>query len=140
MSLIVKGESVSLDLVGGSTLTLPRGYGFVHDPTGRVFDRCTVFVGPVKRTRRAVGHSPDTRRYFGTDYRIREALVRIPSAATFSRVGEVEEIRYVRRGRDAGAYYHPFRASHPRLAKSGRWYRIELGKVCVIDDRGFVFP
>jgi hypothetical protein len=46
----------------------------------------------------------------------------------------------VRRGKYAGAYFHPFKSFSPTLSRSGRFYRLELRNGCVVDDRGFVFP
>lgn len=83
------------------------------------------------------------RAYFGHDYDGRriKILGRLPAAESFRAIGPAVQIDYIRRGKYAGAWYHPFKlGKHPILSKSGRWYRLDLGGGCIYNDRGFVFP
>lgn len=139
MALIVKGEAVVFLLADGRRVKPPASYGIVHDPEGKVFSKCTIFVGPVRRTGESVGHSPNSRAYFGKKYDLRKATTGRPNGS-FKTIGQVVEIRYRRRGRYAGGYYHPFKAFAPTLSRSGRWYKLDLRDGCIVDDRGFVFP
>jgi hypothetical protein len=111
----------------------------IHDPDGKSLPKCVVFVGPVRRTSESIKGDGKARMYFGTTYLTKKALVALPGKS-WTPVGEVVEILYVRRGKYAGAYFHPFKSFSPTLSRSGRFYRLELRSGCVVDDRGFVFP
>lgn len=137
--MLIKGETVVFKMADGTTKKCPESYGIVHDPDGKVLPRCVVYVGPVKRTEKPVENTGKVKAYFGRKYNPRQAIIDRPPSS-WQRVGEVVEILYVRRGRYAGSYFHPFAKFSPTLSKSGRWYKLELRDGCIYDDRGFVFP
>lgn len=140
MGLIVKGDHVIFRMADGSSKRLSPSYGIIHDPDGAILPKCSVFIGPCRRTSQAIEHSSKSKAYFGKKYVARKAVIaKIPQSG-WQEIGEVKEILYERRGKHAGRYYHPFKSFSPTLLKSGRFYRLELRNGCLLDDRGFVFP
>lgn len=137
--IVIKGERVIFKMAGGRTVRVPAAYGIIHDPTGKQLPKCVVFVGPVRRTQQPAEGDSRSKAYFGTKYQPKRAFVELPRR-TWQPVGEVVEILYVRRGKYAGSYFHPFKRFSPSLSRSGRFYRLELRDGCIVDDRGFVFP
>jgi hypothetical protein len=137
--IIVKGERVVLVMKNGSTKKLPASYGILHDPDGKELPRCSVLLGPVRRTQQSIDGGRKGRAYFGSKYQMRRAVV-AKVKGLWRPIGEVIEIRYTRRGRHAANYFHPFKSFSPTLSKNGRFYRLELRDGCIYDDRGFVFP
>jgi hypothetical protein len=139
--IVIKGSHVEFRMADGSRRRLPVSYGMIHDPDGKNFPRCSVFVGPVTRTQQPVKPSSKAVDYFGSKYIPRKAIIQgLVRSRNWVPVGEVAEIFYVRRGRHADRYYHPFKRFNPTLSKSGRFYRLDLRDGCIVDDRGFVFP
>ena len=137
--MIIKGDKVVFIMKNGTTKRMPPGYGMMHDPDGKDFPRCSVFIGPVKRTQQPLEGGRKAKAYFGSKYKTRKAIVeRI--GGSWTPVGEVTEIRYTRYGKHAAPYFHPFKSFSPTLSKCGRFYRLELRNGCIIDDRGYVFP
>ena len=137
--IIIKGERVVFKMADGSTKRLPPAYGMIDDPDGRQLPKCVVFVGPCRRTKEPLDGGGKARAYFGSKYPTKKAFVALP-AKSWHPVGEVVEILYMRRGKYAASYFHPFKKFSPTLSRSGRYYRLELRDGCIVDDRGFVFP
>jgi hypothetical protein len=138
MTIIVKGEKVVFRMKDGSQVRPPAGYGMIHDPDGKQLPKCVVFVGPVKRTQQPVESKGAAKAYFGK-LQLRKAIIARPGGS-WKPIGECVEILYVRKGRYAGSYFHPFKKFSPVLSRCGRYYRLELRNGCIVDDRGFVFP
>jgi hypothetical protein len=137
--IIIKGERVVFVMKDGKIKRPPASYGIIHDPDGKQLPICTVFIGPVKRTQQPAASYGKAKSYFGSKHILKQASINRPPSS-WSEVGEVVEIRYVRKGKYAGGYFHPFKSFSPVLSKSGRWYKLELRSGCIVDDRGFVFP
>lgn len=154
--IVIKGSHVRFELVEpsgkpvphpnpgkvikGKIVTLPTDHGIIHDPDGQAFDRCEVFFGPYRKTRRRAEMTKAARAYMGSDYPASYAVVDLPRG-TWKPLGEVAQIFYKRPGRYDGKYFHPFKRGHaPHLFKCGRFYKLALPGGCIVDDRGFVFP
>jgi hypothetical protein len=140
--IVAKGDHVFFTMVNGKIVRCPRSYKILHDTEGEHFGKCTVLFRNVSGTEWTAPLRGKARAYFGARYDLRLLKVpRWPAASSFKVVGPVQQIDYVRYGEYAGPYFHPFKLGvHPILAKSGNWYRLDLGEACVYDDRGFVFP
>lgn len=149
--ILVKGLGVSFDLAGGGEVTPPGDHGWMHDDGSapKALPRCTVLVGPFQRSGRTPGAvSWAARKWFGEDYDAREGDVRLPDIdAPWRDLGVVERIFYWRTG-DLDYYLkHNFKKrilfvfpSEARLSSRGSWLRLDLPKLCRIDERGFVSP
>lgn len=120
---------------------LPKGYGTFHDQKGLVLPKCQVFFGHWKKTSMPAKMDRSQRRYFGADHKAFMAkLPKIPVEG-WKKIGDVEMIYYVRRGKRApGGFHHPYKSRHPVLYKQGKLFKLDLGDGCVVDDRGYVFP
>ena len=141
-SIVVKGSKVIFLMKDGSKIRPKSSAGIIHDTDGEVFDRCVVFVGPYKKTRKKPASVPSkATRYFGSQYQPHECIVNIPSGP-WKYLGEVVQILYERTkgSKYAAKYFHVFKSRSPRLSKSGSYYRLNLQDGCIVDDRGFVFP
>jgi hypothetical protein len=157
--LIVKGTRVRLHMAEGGPLVRPRG-GMMHDPTGKAWPRNSILLGPFKKEGLPVDASKyqgAPKEYLGRNYNPKEGSVNLPPKALshWEDVGLVERIDYYRHGTKApGGYTHKFHA--PRgvyhvlhavkgkrrvmLRRCGKFYRLDLGKGAIADDRGIVFP
>lgn len=146
MNLLMKGEKVVFEIAQPNgrvrKITCPASYGMLHDPDGDALPKCAAYVGPVTRTNVPAKMTSTARAYLGSSYSGRRIKIgRVPPPESFKVIGPAVQIWYVRRGKHAGLFYHPFkRGVHPVLEKSGRWYRLSLGTSCIWNDRGFVFP
>jgi hypothetical protein len=152
--LVCKGKRVRFVMKGGRSVRA-RG-SMLHDPSGRAWGRCSVLVASfTPGTRRATDAElrGEPRDYFGKSYSALVGRIALPPKALseWKRVGEVERIYYWRTGtRAPGPFQHPFgkrRAEFlfvagklPVLYHRGGAYRLELGNMCAIDDRGLVYP
>ena len=159
--LIAKATSVRIYLCD-DRLIKPRGTMF-HDPSGKAWPKSSVIIGPFKPgTKRSSDDDFDgaPRYYLGRGYRARYGTINRPPRAigAWTFVGDVSrgdpedgEIQYVRRGsRAPGAFYHAFNKrgltrlvygrGRVRLYRYGSFYRLELPRGAVVDDRGFVWP
>lgn len=153
--LVSKGTRVGFDLKDGEEIDAPAGYGMLHDPTGHHWARCSLLIAPF---RRGTVVDPDevpsyAKAYLGRKYRPHVGEVTLPNKSLngWERLGEVGRIWYTRGGTKA-----PFRFQHPigkktafsifrgkdtaTLYRQGRYYRVQLGRGCVLDDRGIVHP
>lgn len=151
--ILVKGLGVSFDMTDGHQVEVPGDFGWMHDDGtgGRLLPHCTVLVGPFK----AQGKRPHpgavswaARKWFGDDYDVRQGDVRLPDLeAPWKELGVVERIYYWRTG-DLDYYLkHNFKKrilfvfpSEVILSQRGSWLRLDLPKLCRIDERGFVSP
>ena len=154
MTVLVKGSKVVFLMKDGSKIRPSASSGIIHDPDGQAYDRCTVYVGPVVHTRRRPNSVPSkATRYFGRKYQPHIVQVQVPVHGPWKSLGEVVEILYERTlgSQYEGKYFHKFKArqkfffvfktgNHPIVSRCGRYYRVELQKGCIVDDRGFVFP
>lgn len=149
--LFVGGLGVSFDLTDGREVIAPREYGWIYADSRapKLLPRCTVLVGPFKRSGRTPGVvSWEMTKWFGRDYDTKEGDVRLPDLeAPWSEIGIVERIFYWRTG-DLHYYLkHNFKKriafvfpSEVVLSRRGSWLRMDLPKLCRIDERGFVAP
>jgi hypothetical protein len=153
--LVTKGTRVGFDMEDGQEINAPPGYGMLHDPTGKSWARCSLLIAPFRRGGLAQEDEVPSyaRAYLGRRYRPRIGDVVLPekSLVGWDRLGRVSRIWYTRGGSKA-----PFRFQHPigkktifsifrgkdqaTLYKKGRYYRVQLGRACVLDDRGIVHP
>jgi hypothetical protein len=141
-TIVVKGSKVIFLMKDGSKIRPKSSFGIIHDTGGEVFDRCVIFVGPYKKTRKKAEKPPTAAtRYFGSNYTQHECIVNIPSGP-WKYLGEVVQILYERTkgSKYAAKYFHVFKTKSPRLSKCGSYYRLNLQDGCIVDDRGFVFP
>jgi hypothetical protein len=156
--LVRKGKHVQFDLTDGTEVKAPRGAIFLHDEEGKKWSVCSVLFMPVRLrgTRKATPEEMDQHAasYLGKTYRGRVSTIPdLPprSLVSWTRIGPVKEIRYVRTGNKApGGFFHPFnertimfaftRGKTPTLYRRGNAMRLELHSGCILDDRGFVRP
>lgn len=146
--LMIRGDIVSFELDSGRTVRLKKNFGMVYDPTGRIINRCDVYLcqytididsTPKMTTNmRKVSHE-----YFGSDARLVRAFVELPKGP-WNRLGVVETIHYARYGKHEGPWYHPFEDTDPQveLHKSSccNAYRLQIPDGCIINAHGFVWP
>lgn len=133
----------------------PRSHVVLHDPDGITWPKCSVLIGDFERLDEAPGKIPDwARDYFGKTYEPRKGRVEsLPPRrlSDWQELGELKDIRYIRRGNRFGerGFFHPFGkrrwqslfiTGRAVLYKHSSWYRIEFPDGCLIDDRGFVWP
>jgi hypothetical protein len=143
--LLVKGGLVKLDLFGGDSITLPKYFGFVHDPTGEHCSRCDIYIAEYHISNPTVTHvSPKVasiaRAYFGDLENLTEGTVELPTGP-WHRVGQVVQIWYDRYGDRKGPYFHPFKTPVDLHRQAhGEAYLLSLPDRCVVDSHGFVWP
>ena len=156
MTLLCKGKDVSFKMKEGGTIAAPRGYGMLHDPAGTNWAKCSLLIAPFKDLGRMDDESKApgyARSYMGRKYHLRSGEVELPNKSLegWKNEGEIAEIFYTR-----GGTKMPFRFRHPfgkrtffsifrgndsaTLYKQGRYYRVQLGRSCLLDDRGIVHP
>lgn len=154
MALIVKGRSVSFDLVDGYKIDAPAAWGMIHDPTGRYWKRTSVLVMPFDKLGAEVEGDKHSRDYLGRTHRTRAGDVRLPPRplGEWKLEGAVSKIWYTRHGAKHGGkrFQHSFNA--PSLARlfKGRGkvrlysrtgaFRLELSRGAMLDARGYVWP
>ncbi len=145
MALICKGFAVQFVMYGGGTIKAPASYGFLHDPSGKHFGKCSGLVAPFSKGGGEIDDGA-ARDYFG--HPAREGEVTLPPRALseWKRIGVVQEILYTRR-RPGGLpainqdhYYHPVEGGKATLYRRGKLLRVELGGHCVWNVRGIVRP
>lgn len=145
-ALLARGDVVSFDMDDDITIDLPKNFVMLHDPTGRIIDKCTLMCCPCAIDTRGPHTVPDgihdyVLDYFGSDADLYKGRVEIPKGP-WQPLGVVHEIRYDRQGEYEDAFYHPFRGSGVELFKQkrGRAYMLVLPDGCKVDARGFVWP
>lgn len=139
--LILKGRGVRFVLEGGRSVRVAGG--MLHDPDGKDWPRCSVLVGPYDRGQKAARATLGARKYLGRPEGLLGAAD-VPddrSLDSWSEIGKAERIYYVRHGEIYGGqlFQHPFKR-HPTLYRQGKWARLELGRFCIMNERGFVSP
>ncbi len=145
MPLLVKGDVHSLEFEDGRNLSLPRGWGMVHDPSGQQIGRCTVLLMKYNRALESANPITDIERkaaqdYFGQSYEPVRVILDFPTGKWQSG-GRITEVRYARRGKFGGEWRHRFKkAVRLCIHASPRAYKLELPDDCVLDVRGFVRP
>lgn len=155
--IVVKGTRVAFDMKGRRhgpepDIVCHATYGLMRDPDGRAWPRCSALVGPFRRGGPEV-ESAYARRWMGRRVVTRKGAVTLPPRAlsAWKVLGEVEVLYYLRPGSShPGMYKHAFNKdllhklvfgkTKVLLRRRGRFYRIEMGDRCTIDDRGFVAP
>lgn len=163
ISVLVRGDLSALDLDDGTTLTVPKKFGLIHDPTGLVLNRCDIYITRYTISTKPVGAIPQRIAKFVDAYlgketpRVRVA-VEIPKGP-WHRLGVIRTVHYVRRNtEDAkkdGLFYHDFDGSEGPLSytfsdrdptteilesRSMRAFKLELPDGCIVNERGFVWP
>jgi hypothetical protein len=128
-----------------SDIKLPPSYVLVHDATGRLLEKCDIYIVRWRSSRRkqvSEIHQNDlaaAQDYFGPNAPIRGGFVEIPTGP-WKRVARVRFIRYSRFG-----FATPFEHRYdPPVDLSSTTrplaWRLPLPEGCVIDNRGFVRP
>lgn len=128
-----------------SDVRLPAGYVLVNDATGRLLDKCDIYVVKWRNSRRREStdvHPNDlaaAEEYFGSGAPIRGGFVDIPRGP-WKRVARVRYIRYERFGFDT-PFEHRYDVPVDLFysARPLAW-RVPLPEGCVINARGFVRP
>jgi hypothetical protein len=149
----VESNRLVFEMANGKDVKLPAHYATFHDQTGSVLPKCDVFFGPWKRRRGKAEMGRVHRRYFGADHQAKLADIGEIPIDGWKPIGKVHQILYVRRGtRAPGGYHHKFatdfawffKVNQPtfftQVDQGRRLYKMSLGKDCLVDDRGFVFP
>jgi hypothetical protein len=152
--LICKGTEVLIELVGGGDVL---GEALLHDPTGKWWPSRSCLIGSFDKFPAAAKpkEAPkEAAQYLGRSYVIRAGSVALPPRAIgqWDKIGQVEAIYYRRQGTKArGRFRHRFNQGlslsalikgegKATLYQHGRWYRLELPRTAILDDRGFVWP
>jgi len=153
--MIRKGSRVTLELHNGLELEPPRSYAMLHDPSGKEWPARSVLVGPFKTGGAANDPPSEARDYLGRSYKIHEGscdLSGLPRrVGAWQKLGTIDRIVYYRHGTKArGTFQHKFgKASIVSFFKGrgkatlyahGDWFRIEMPKGAIADDRGIVWP
>lgn len=127
-------------------IRFPRGFVLVHDTTGRLLEKCDLYV--VKWRPGGAKNAPsdvlaDAREYFvdqsGRALPIRYGSVEIP-AGSWSKIARVKYIRYRRAGRIKPMEHEYQVPVDLRYCRRPLAWRLPLPDGCVVDDRGFVWP
>lgn len=156
--IVVKGDHIAFDMKGRDhdpkrpDIVVRGSDGLMRDPEGRVWPKCSALVGPFGR-KGPIVENAYARRWLGRRAVTRQGEMALPprDLSAWKIVGEVEILYYLRPGsRAPGMYKHEFNKGvldrllfgkrKVMLRKHGRFYRIDMGTKCTIDDRGFVSP
>src|ERR1700747_1236863 len=126
--LICRGKTIAIDLVDGGAIDPPASHGLLHDPSGRLFPKRSLLIGPFERGSPADEETipREAGDYLGRAYEVRRRECRLSpkELSAWKRVGEVAtlgnaqgEIFYTRGGtRAPGRFRHKFnKASLSRL-------------------------
>lgn len=138
--VLVKGGRVDLYLDDREApIVLPPEYGLIHDPSGQMLDKCSLFVGPIEATDEPVSEiPPEAVEYFGNDYEVRKAFVDIPEEG-WNLEARVVEIVYFRPGKLEDDWKHKFGAPQD-LYRSGDWHLLRFPEDCKLTHRGIEKP
>jgi hypothetical protein len=144
----VGGDRVALLFTDDSVLELPAAYGWMHDPDGKDWPKCSLLIGPFKRTGKPLDAPRAARSFLG--HRTLAGRTDLPARALegWDNIGRVVEILYTRHGDHANDFKHGFASGwwfwkKPRPVPAyqrGSFTRLELGRGCKIDFRGLVSP
>lgn len=152
--IIVKGRTVSFDMVDGSEVDAPSSAAMMHDATGRYWKRTSVLVGRFAKSSETTDGDKYSRDYLGHSHLTHVGDVALPprDLSSWQYEGEVERIWYTRTGKKNGGrrFQHQFNKAglqrlvrgrgKARLYKCGAWYRLELPQGAQLDSRGYVWP
>lgn len=150
--MIRKGTKVLIELADGGDV-VPQG-ALLHDPTGKWWPVRSCLIGSFDKhgSARAAKPPKEAAQYLGRNYEIHAGTVSLPprELSQWERIGSVETIYYERHGTKArGRFRHRFNRGLSAFIKGkgkvtlyhhGRWYRLELPRGALLDDRGFVWP
>lgn len=146
---MVRGDRVRFHIAGtdeDARITLPEKHCVLHDPAGHWLRTCDVyFVAQGKPVRGIDGLDDDVAReardYFGSDAELAQTTITMPPEKGWKLLGDCDLIEYVRYGKLAGGYHHPFRPAVPvyHSSRTNCW-KIPLPDGCRLTDRGFVWP
>lgn len=156
--LICMGREVEFVLKDGREIKAKQTRdGMLRDPSGTYWPKCSLLIAPFENGTEA---SKQAGNYFGRDAEVFEGRVDLPpqSLGEWQELGEVREIFYDRAGtKHPGFFRHEFHkprgmyklvflikgraAKEPAvLYQHGDYFRLDLPKGCVVDDRGIVVP
>lgn len=150
--LVAKGFAVTITLENGRKVRGPAGGELLHDESGDDWPACSgLIVNFTKTGKKLPEDDAISQKYFGlSGYTIRQGKVRLPprDLREWHRVGPASRIDYSRRGEHSDRYTHPFESGGfwlwktdlPIVFRRGKSLRIELGRGCVWNWRGFVKP
>lgn len=155
--LVAKGYRAVFEMEDGSIIRAPGGAALLHDESGRDWPEQSGLVMSFARTGGKLTQPPrSVRSYFGDGYPISRGRVALPprSLTGWRELGRVKRATYFRRGNDFfgsptdDGDQHVFGertmfglmggAPLPTLYERGNAMRIELGRGCKWDHRGFV--
>lgn len=157
MSLIVKGTAIIFEMKSGDDIKPPRGYAMLHDPDGKAWPYRSVLVGPWRKGGKASDEelTIEMRKYLGRSHTIHKGGVNLPPRqGPWESLGEIAILFYKRTGSrvppEKRKMRHEFGKTSvakillghgkAHLSKCGSWYRVNLPRGAVVDDRGFVWP
>lgn len=127
-------------------IAIPRGYVLIHDTRGNLLSKCDLYI--VKWHNAASILLSDlphqqlkaAQTYFGAQTPIKCGRVDIPDGP-WRELGPVRFIRYFRAGKQQDDYEHEFDPPVDLCdQKQPLAWRLPLPDLCVVDDRGFVWP
>lgn len=159
--LLVRGDRVSfvsteqvrrvgrhkLDAVNmPSDVELPDDYVLVHDTTGKLLNRCDLYVVRWHKGSSNLGHNVSqelirsAHDYYGFETPVTFGRVDIPKGK-WHRLAKVAFIRYRRVGDSPGMFEHEYDVPVMLydMTRPLAW-RLPLPEGCVVDARGFVRP
>jgi hypothetical protein len=154
--VICKGTRVVFEMKDDSVVRPPAGYGMMHDPSGKHWSACALLIGPFTRGVQVQDEDVPTKakQYLGRTYHVHKGEMSLPpkSMSAWTKVGECAQILYVRGGRKApGGFHHEFGRTgtifslfkgvgRAQLYRCGRFYQLRLGRKCMLDERGVIWP
>jgi hypothetical protein len=139
--ILIKGYDVQIQLEGGGWLNPPVEYGIIHDPDGVQLPKCSVYIGPYKRSSIRASMTSDAKKYFGNSYVGVQAITTVPVNSDWKYLGNSIQIRYRRVGKYKHKYFHFFKGNTVvQITKCDKYYRIQLPEGCIVNWRGFVYP
>jgi hypothetical protein len=125
----------------------------LYDPSGRAWPSCSLLFASFTKGGLERDPPSDAVDFYGRRYEVHRGTISMPTRdlGAWRKIGPVEELEYTRPGTKApGDFGHLFgkrrwqtlyKAScFPVLYVLGRAYRLELGRGCVVDERGIVHP
>jgi hypothetical protein len=153
--LLVLGLDVSFEMAKGGEVVLPPEDGMMHDQKGRAWPKCSLLFGPFEESAEEETElDEDAVQWFGDEYEAMRGMVDRPPkelARAWRVLGKVRRVIYYRTGvLHPDLFEHEFgrrrvqalfkKGDLPVLYERGAFLRLELGRACVVDDRGIVFP
>ncbi len=154
--LLCKGTNVVFKMQEGGS---HHAAAMLHDESGRAWSKNSLLCATFRKSSDEptdAQYKGAAAAYFGDKYNARVGSVDIPpkELSAWEKLGEVKEILYTRRGKNAGRFFHKFNSpkgvyrvifaakgnGKAILYRRGSSYRLELGKGSIADDRGIVFP